>query len=242
MMPTRGEISWLLSYTWPRAGADSDQRSLPRRRRRSGSAYRWRQVRVERYAEIDASGSARACTSPARTGRYALHATSLGTIAERDGEVAAGTGLESGDAGELELPGVVGEVHVAEAPPLAAEPEIMVAARYRRCVREHQRRVGATVGKFVRPAEIEAGPLIVICGSPIASSTPFVDAQIRRIHLQVGFERDVDAIEPEPRLVDEPLLKTWVSFNVPTWRCEWRVSPKPGMVLSCSVGSCRRSR
>ncbi len=30
-----------------------------------------------------------------------------------------------------------------------------------------------------------------------------------------------------------------VSFSVMICRCEWRVSPNPGMVLSCSVGSPR---
>ena len=36
--------------------------------------------------------------------------------------------------------------------------------------------------------------------------------------------------------------KMCVSFSVPIWRFDVRVSPKPGMVLPCRFGSARTSR
>jgi hypothetical protein len=58
-----------------------------------------------------------------------------------------------------------------------------------------------------------------------------------------AFGSNVMAIRLKPRRASliNRWLKMCVSLKVPIWRCEWRVSPKFGMVFSASVGSYRRS-
>ena len=68
-----------------------------------------------------------------------------------------------------------------------------------------------------------------------------VDAERRRVDDALRIEGDVDAVVADARFVDERLAEDVRFVDRHHLTVPPRVSPKPGTVLPCAFGSCRRS-
>ena len=91
-------------------------------------------------------------------------------------------------------------------------------------------------------AEVSDEPVIEICGSPIGSVTPLLMPKSAGFSCAFGEKVMKMRLKPKRASLTRAGPKVWVSLRVRTWRLERRVSPKPGIELSCRVGSPRESR
>jgi hypothetical protein len=96
-------------------------------------------------------------------------------------------------------------------------------------------------GKPAGPPKFRAPPATLICGKPIAEVTP--PLMPRSAGFMTSFGEKVMLILLKPSRASFTRLgpKMWVSSMVPICRLPSRVSPKPGSVLPCRMGSPRRS-
>ena len=95
-------------------------------------------------------------------------------------------------------------------------------------------------GKFDGPPKLSPGPLTVICGSPMAVVTPSRIPRSAGFTFRFGSNVMLIRLKPKRASFTRRWLKTCVSLTVPICRCEWRVSPNPGIVLSAWTIASRR--
>jgi hypothetical protein len=84
--------------------------------------------------------------------------------------------------------------------------------------------------------------VMLICGRPIASVTPLLMPKSAGFKSAFGVNEMLMRLKPKRASLTRAGVNVCVSLKVRIWRRDRRVSPKPGTVLPCSVGSPRKSR
>ena len=86
-------------------------------------------------------------------------------------------------------------------------------------------------GKPAGPPKFKAFPLTFTCGSPMGRLMPSLMPKSVGFSSVFGVNVMCMRLKPKRASFVSAALKVCVSLKVKICRCDWRVSPKPGMVL-----------